>query len=137
MERKEEVIKEEKEDLKIPESISILYDGWDRDSLVESIYKLYEVKEVYEQISELKTILEKDIMSLLKESQWDQYLDDNSKLKVVIKKTKKQTIDKVKLKTMLTQSEISKIVTTIEDERIELITPLILQRLKENVSTKK
>jgi len=110
----------------------IFLGDWD-GTLECGIRKYHEVLAVTAKMQQLKEILEKDIISKLKDSGWDHFTEKQDKLKVKLVKKKKTTIDKTALKAHLTTSQIAEVLNTTEWDELELITEQARRKLKNYV----
>ena len=77
------------------------------------------------------------IKTHLKERQWDNFVDDKTKISVSITTQKRETIDKQQVKMFLSDSQYVQVLKISTFEKMSIITPKDRDRLKNYVKSKK
>jgi len=98
---------------------------------------------VWNEINEAKKLSEKTderiktkVKTYLKERQWEDYKDKNTKIHVKLGLFEKKTIDKEELKKLLSESQIAQITRITSYERLSILTQEHRERLNKIVRKK-
>ncbi len=128
---------EEQEVPNVDEKVAVLLDGLDDINITSLLIKYDEVTNVIQKTNELKEMLRNKIKVYLKEREWDNYMDERTKISVTILTAKRQSVDKTQLKIMLTDAQMSQVIRTTSFEKMTILTPEARKRLKKYVAKPK
>ena len=110
--------------------VEILIEGLDEDNVSSILEKWQEVVKVKKEVEELEQMLRNKVKAYLKEREWESYKDDRTKINVSLTTGKRESIDKVQLKIMLTDAQYAQVLKTTTYERLLIMTEEARRRLK-------
>ena len=113
------------------DKVSVMLDGLDENDISSILSKWSEITQVKKELDELEVMLRAKVRAHLKERHWTQYKDDSTKINVSISSFKRETIDKVQLKLMVTDAQYAQVLQTKTTERLTIITPEARAKLQE------
>ena len=117
-------------------SVEVLIEGLDESNITSILSKWYEVTKVRKEIEELEEMLRNKAKAYLKEREWDRYVDEKTKISVSITTARRQDIDKIQLKMMLTDAQYAQVLKTTTYEKLVIITEESRRRLKQYAKAK-
>lgn len=117
-----------KEQLK---EVEVLLDGLDENSITSILGKWSEISNIRKKLDELEDMLKVKVKAFMKERAWDKYNDKDTKINVSLVIEKRESIDKEKLKGILSEGQYAQIVQFKTFEKLMLSTPETRGRLKQ------
>jgi len=118
-------------------SCEILLEGLDESNVSSILQKWKEISDVKKKLEELDEMLKNKVRVFMKERKWDKYNDADTKITVSLGIHKKESINKDKLKEILSESQLVQIMRTTTYEKLLILTPESRARLKKYVNRKK
>ena len=111
--------------------VEILVNNLDEND-ISSILRTYnEVNQVKKAVEEKLNMLKDKLKASLKERQWDNYKDENSKISVSITTQQREKVNKKSLKMLLNEEQYNQVVTKTSFEKMMVVTPEDRERLKQ------
>jgi len=109
------------DDIKGQEDVDVLLEGLDESNITSILNKYDEIVKVRKKLETLEDMLKTKIKIYLKERQWDRYLDKETKISVSITPQSRETINKEKVKEMLTEMQYAQVVRVSTFEKLSII----------------
>jgi len=125
------------DDIKGQEDVDVLLEGLDESNITSILNKYDEIVKVRKKLETLEDMLKTKIKIYLKERQWDRYLDKETKISVSITPQSRETINKEKVKEMLTEMQYAQVVRVSTFEKLSIINEEARARLRKYVKKDK
>ncbi len=119
------------------DSVDIILDGLDENSISSILSKWYEVRQIKKQLENIEEMLKNKTKAYLKERSWERYLDEETTLSVTLTTRRKKTIDTSQLKMILSEAQLAQISKVSTYEQINLMSKKDRERLSKYVKPKK
>jgi len=102
-------------------------------SISELLIKWNNVKVDKQKILIEEEKLKNKIKAFLKEKKWDKYFDKDTNISVTITESKRESIDKMQLKLLLSESDYNSVIKLTIYERLNILTKESRDRIKKMV----
>jgi len=118
------------------DNVEILIEDLDEDSITSILEKWNDVVNVRRKLDEVEEMLKNKVRAYLKERQWDRYVDEETKISVSITRQSRETLDKERVKSMLSDSQYAQVIKVSTFEKLSIIDKETRARLKKYVQKK-
>lgn len=119
------------------DNVDIMLEGLDENNITSILEKWNEIVKVRKQLDGLEDMLKNKIRVFLKERQWDRYKDEETKISVSITTQSRETLDKEKVKDMLTDLQYAQVVRVSTFEKLSIVDKETRARLSKYVKKDK
>jgi len=113
---------------RIADGLNELLDGTEEINELMTIWA--ENNKGVKKFKEIDERIRVKLKTYLKERQWNNYLDKESKISIKLDVQKRQTIDKEQLKMMLTDAQYAMVLKTTTFEKMSIVTPEVRKAMK-------
>jgi len=115
----------------------------DVNELLNNTEDINQLLNIWKEIDEAKKLSEKTderirikLKTFLKEKQWEDYKDKESKIHIKLGLQERKIIDKEEIKKLLTSAQLAQVTRITSFEKLSIITPEYRERLKKIVRKK-
>jgi len=115
------------------EDVKVILEGLDEGDINSLLKKYNEVNLVRKKLEQLEDMLKLKIKIHLKERKWERYLDPESKISVSIAKQSRETIDKERVKELLTEAQYAQVLRVSTFEKVSIVDKETRARLRNYV----
>jgi len=112
---------------------TILIKDLDENNISSILSKWNEINILKKEIANIEEMLKTKSRNYLKEREWNKYLDNQTNISVSIGVQQRETVDKKKVKEILTPGQFAEVCKISSFEVVRIITPEQRERLKKIV----
>lgn len=112
------------------EEVQGLLGDWVKDDVKSCIQKRLELDRAMKTIELAKDMVNNNLKSYLKERRWTKFFDEESKISVDLSVVKVESIDKEKLRLLISPTQYNSVIKISTSERMTIMTPESRDRLK-------